>query len=1089
MQPKIIREYHIFLASPSEVDAERKEVRDFFESFNRHTAARWNVRFTVVDWENYSNIGIGRPQELITKQTLEKFRDSLVLVVGIMGQRFGSPTGTHESGTEEEFEWSLNAYLQAGFPEIKWFFRNIEGFQTKTSEPEEIEKALEQWKKVRAFKQKLAANQPPLYYGTFSDSADFREKFREDLSRWLNADERPWHDQIEHLETTATADLSNKYYDFLIQSFKSLDIAGIDNDRAVDIPLSEIYVRLRVIRDEDNLSDEDFSDNSPLDIHAALNLYRRLVIVGDPGSGKSTFLKFIALMIARAKIENDPGLAIAKLSLPEPLPIPFFLSLWELSDFINRTGKSNSDTILQFILNRLAEAGVSLTQNHLEEMLHSGNCCLLFDGLDEVPTEHGRALISRLVEAFVSRFNKNRFVVTSRVRGYTGGAILKNEFVRCDIQNFDENDRREFLRNWFAALLKIEKDEVLKEGSRSRTEFDTLQASIETKDRIRQLAVNPLLMTVIAIVHWNRKRLPDQRVDLYDECIDVLLGQRKDAEQRIGSAAKADILNPEKEVEIHFDRVWVRKRCAEIAFLILENGANDEITRETVIKFLAPKFIDRGARNQEEAEHKAEHFLEQQEFRSGLLVSRKSGSCRFVHLTFQEYLAAWHLANQSLSDVKETIVAQIRNPQWFETLQLLGGELAKNSDEKLDELISFLLDNLGNKIRDKAPVIALCANILRDVRDVADIKAETRERFTQALRGTLNAFKPNSRISPVIQLEVLVALSKLGASVKEHLVQATKSDYFQVRSEALTMLIEHLSDDDLFAMQHILTDRSQETRAVYFPALFERDAERAKEIFLNPNIRFDSKDAKAIYVIFTNFLNNFSIEEVLHFIRRCVGNLFHETYWYKTLNYLSKRRNYRDSLVELLIEIIETNKVYVMWWLARTFDQNSTVREYVNIKAVDKNNPEIQEMALRVIADNPKLFVGSWESLIETVMQARRYGVLTQAVEALAAIFPTYDFTWKFISDLMINSEDDEVRIRFFQLLVKRYAKDRIDELILIYNLEISGYNLFDPINLISNLRIENSAKRFNEPVSKMRDRFERLAKFLPIKLESEAKN
>src|SRR6476661_7431733 len=99
MQANTLREYHVFLASPGDVNEEREEVRKFFEQFNRTFAAKWKVRFAVIDWENYSTLGIGRPQELITSQTLEKFRDSLALVVGIMGQRFGSPTGTHESGT------------------------------------------------------------------------------------------------------------------------------------------------------------------------------------------------------------------------------------------------------------------------------------------------------------------------------------------------------------------------------------------------------------------------------------------------------------------------------------------------------------------------------------------------------------------------------------------------------------------------------------------------------------------------------------------------------------------------------------------------------------------------------------------------------------------------------------------------------------------------------------------------------------------------------------------------------------------------------------------------------------------------------
>jgi Domain of unknown function (DUF4062) len=110
LNPRQVEEYHVFLASPGDLNSERQAVRRFFDEYNRHTAGSHGIRFTVIDYENYAMAGVGRPQELITSQTLEKYRESLALVIGLMSQRFGSPTGTHESGTEEEFDWALNSY-------------------------------------------------------------------------------------------------------------------------------------------------------------------------------------------------------------------------------------------------------------------------------------------------------------------------------------------------------------------------------------------------------------------------------------------------------------------------------------------------------------------------------------------------------------------------------------------------------------------------------------------------------------------------------------------------------------------------------------------------------------------------------------------------------------------------------------------------------------------------------------------------------------------------------------------------------------------------------------------------------------------
>ena len=88
------------------------------------------MRFEVIGWDTDSTTGVGRPQELITQQTLEKYRDSLVLVIGIMAQRFGTPSGKAESGTKEEFDLALASHKTTGFPEIKWFFRKVERLRT-----------------------------------------------------------------------------------------------------------------------------------------------------------------------------------------------------------------------------------------------------------------------------------------------------------------------------------------------------------------------------------------------------------------------------------------------------------------------------------------------------------------------------------------------------------------------------------------------------------------------------------------------------------------------------------------------------------------------------------------------------------------------------------------------------------------------------------------------------------------------------------------------------------------------------------------------------------------------------------------------
>lgn len=189
--PKSLKVYHVFLASPDDMRQERKEVRAFFNKFNQNTAASWGVQFDVMDWENDVTAGVGNAQLRIMEETLERNRDSLALMIGLMGQRFGSQTGTHASGTEAEFEWALKSYRERRFPEIKWFFREITRFEVSSTDAKVIQEAVRQWEKVKEFQDKCKTVNA-MFFKQFKSTQDFKEVLRDDLTQWLSDRRGRW---------------------------------------------------------------------------------------------------------------------------------------------------------------------------------------------------------------------------------------------------------------------------------------------------------------------------------------------------------------------------------------------------------------------------------------------------------------------------------------------------------------------------------------------------------------------------------------------------------------------------------------------------------------------------------------------------------------------------------------------------------------------------------------------------------------------------------------------------------------------------------------------------------------------------------
>ena len=332
--------------------------------------------------------------------------------------------------------------------------------------------------------------------------------------------------------------------------------------------------------------------------------------------------------------------------------------------------------------------------------------------------------MARLVESFTRAYPDCRYVVTSRIVGYTAAARLGEQYTTTTVQDFTLADVEKFLSYWHRLIFinQMGPGEPAQHAARRQTEH--LLAAIKGNERIRELAINPLLLTVIALVHRDRVKLPDRRAELYDEAIAVLLGKWDEAR---GVRPEQPIL-PDRP----FDTTDRRLLLQSVALHMHEQQQKEietEALQELLRQLFRPLVADEAL-----ADKAVDRFLRLIEERTGLLVARGDGVYTFSHLTFQEYLAA--LAVAARDDYVAFTLARSGEAWWREVILLEAGHLSLLSKERTSRLISAIADQKPEPVRYYNLVLA--SECLRDVGD-GRVDQAIAENISQRLRVDLEA--------------------------------------------------------------------------------------------------------------------------------------------------------------------------------------------------------------------------------------------------------------------------------------------------------------------------------------------------------------
>ena len=522
-----------------------------------------------------------------------------------------------------------------------------------------------------------------------------------------------------------------QYLNNIITNHQALRLQGIRaGSQPLSVSLEKVYVSLSALDKNAGGKNAEMGtaferDSGYLSIAAALQRYPRLVIIGEPGCGKTTLISYLGLTYART-LAGDQDWVRERLGLQESQHLPILLPLRDFGHHLKEKhptpGKDGPALLLDYLREYYEAQQIPLPEEFFSSHLENGNAVLLLDGMDEVAETSLRQRVARVIECFAARYEKCRYVVTSREVGYEGAARIGAGFGLAKVREFTPQEVRQFVRDWTrvveTTLAGSDSSEVLRLADE---QAEKLIKAIDNNPRVADLAVNPLLLTVVALVHRYRAQLPERRSELYEEAVEVLLGHWDAAK-----GMETEFMLAGGRMLDGGDR---RSLLEPVAFWLHEHRKR-ELERDDLRGILLPKFINMMEGDKEKASKALDAFLHLINERSGLLIERGVGVYGFAHLTFQEHLAGRVLAERD--DALEYSLKVLPDAWWREVILLESGHLSNGGTRRVSALIRAILDADPRTEPEPHHHLLLAAECLFDVgaaRVEGDLLGEARARL------------------------------------------------------------------------------------------------------------------------------------------------------------------------------------------------------------------------------------------------------------------------------------------------------------------------------------------------------------------------
>ncbi len=668
-QAKTIR---ILIASPSDVAAERDIAERVIHRIELMCDAGFPLTLKARRWEFDVPAVMGKPAQVTIN---ERLVDACDCAVCIFWTRIGTPTDNAEGGAVEELE----RMLAANKPVLLYFSDAV---------PESLSNIdPQQWLALSEWKKRLWAEKKGLPKN-YKNADTFGELLKADLEKLLKSEFCEGSKRVAVSSKPAFSDLDRRYRATLTEELGKLKMLGSPDIDSVQVRLDDTFVPLRIShtwktderyhrRKREAAMQEEMRPHSPDELmRRVFPEYRLLLVIGDPGSGKTTLMKYYALCCLQgqqARLFGDDAGSVRVFFLPlrelkrddagQFLPLPEQLSVWS---------QARSNAIDPAVFDgwlRNADGARSL---------------MLFDGLDEISDLERRKAACSWIDRQHNGFSETYFVVTSRMTGYrkTEGVELSADHIRADVMDFTPEQQAEFLSKWFRAAYcrelcppDVEPEAWLerqKKEAEERTKTIVEYLAKEENRGLRELAAIPMMVQIMAILWKEREYLPGNRTKLYRAALDYLL-EFRDERRQIPPLLPADkarlVLSPVAlwmQQELEADEAERSAMHAEMEKVLgtLDHPPSAEA--------LCKNLIDRAGLLVELGEERKEYL--------------------FRHKTFREYLAGGQLTEtiKRNSGLIASLVEHFGEDWWSEPLTFF---MAQADAGMFDKFMEALFDS------------------------------------------------------------------------------------------------------------------------------------------------------------------------------------------------------------------------------------------------------------------------------------------------------------------------------------------------------------------------------------------------------------